>query len=273
MNTWQMTKQLQFLLGRRAWPGAPANTFVFPQVIISVGLDQKVLQRFRLPLAMIRIMGGSSDPNHNEEPRLIRQTYNVRVYTAVSSDGIGERALMGGHRTGGKDESLGRGILEVEEQLIEALGRLTGIDGARIICRARSMVDADLNPERDHIAVREYAFEAMVGNARFYHPATRLSGTPTGGGNVDLTWRLPPNRFDFVRMRLRRAAGSTPPATPTAGTDVTLADPVNDTSVTDSPGVGTFSYSIFAMYDDLNEPATDETVENSAAESVTVIVT
>ena len=266
-----MALQLKFILGNRIWPGGTEP--VFPAVVISAGVDQEVLQQFRIPLAIIRPMGAAADPSENEEPKLIRQTYNVRTYVGVHNDGIGEGAIIGVQRTGGVITSLGRGLLEIEEQLIETMSSLTGIDGTKIINRLRSMVDVTLFSERRHVAIREYQFEAMVGNARFYHPGTRLAATDLTGGSASLTWRLPPSRFDFVRMRLRRAAGGTPPATPTSGTDVVLADPVNDTSVTDSPGAGTFSYSLFATYDDLNEPATDETVANSIADTVTVVVT
>ena len=255
-----MSQQIKHVLQKRLWPGV-GGAEVFPKVVISVGMDTEILQQFRLPLAVIRPMGGSSDPNKGEEPKFIRQTFNIRLYAGESSDGVGEASLIGGHRIDGKLGSRGRGILEVEEQLIEAVGSLTGINGARVINRLRSMVDVILDANRRHIAVREYAFDAMVGNARFYHPSSRLAGALPGGGVVDLTWRHAPDRFDFVTQILRRAAGAVPPPSPTSGAGVALADPVNDVAVSDTPGAGLVSYSLFSMYDDLNIPPTDSTLD------------
>lgn len=94
------------------------------------------------------------------------------------------------------------------------------------------------------------------------------------GGDATLAWRVPPDRFDRFRVRLRRAAGATAPATSTDGTNVAIADLA--TGVTDSPGAGEFSYALFGQYDETQgkdrggTPATAERDSVSVTRTVTV---
>jgi len=270
VNVWQMTRQLQYILEGKLWPGGAFK--VFKVVRISVAPDDELQNKERFPFVAIRPMGAQADPNQSEEPRLLVQNYAMRVFVAQDGDDVAESAIIGAHRAGGALSSRGKGLLEVEEQLIDAVGLVTGANGAKILNSLRSAVDMIREDDRPHIVLRDYLFEAVVGNARFYHPGTRLAATAPGGGVVSLTWKLPPTRFDFVRMRLRRAVGSTPPSSPTDGTDVTLAAPATDTSKTDTPGAGTFSYALFALYDDLHNTPTAE-LTASASDTVTIVAT
>ena len=70
---------------------------------------------------------------------------------------------------------------------------------------------------------------------------------------MSLTWANPPSRYDLRRVRLRRAAGSTPPASISAGSEVTLAADLS-TSVVDAVAAGTYSYTLFGCYDETNSP-------------------
>lgn len=256
MNTWQVAKQLKYLLGKAVWPTTAKK--VFGAVRFSNVTNEELMERHRMPMVIFRPGGAQSDPRRREQPELIKQVFIARMFAAVASDGIGEDALLGSNRKDGGLDSSGRGLLELEEQLISGVGRLTSINGVKIINTFRSMTDADLHNTKRHIAFREYTFEAMVGNLRFYHPSSRLSAVDNGGGSVTLTWRRAPDRFDFRDQILRFDSGATPPATTTSGTGITLSDPVNDVTVTHTPGSGTFSYSLFSVYDDLKETPTDE---------------
>jgi len=121
--------------------------------------------------------------------------------------------------------------------------------------------------EGTEIAVRgEYVFAATVSYERFYHSCEQFKAADAGSGNASLSWTIPPDRFDRDKVILRRAAGSTPPASATAGTGVTLSGDLA-TSVTDNPGSGSFAYSLFGAYDESG------TARYSASRTQTVTVT
>ncbi len=104
--------------------------------------------------------------------------------------------------------------------------------------------------------------------ARF-HPCPRFKATG-GVGSVALSWTLPPARFDRLKIVLVRKSGSSAPSSVTDGTVVTLSGDLA-TSKTDTLAAGTYSYSIFAAYDETH--ATPTTAEQySAAASVTGVV-
>lgn len=224
-----------------------------------------------VPMALLRPDGATSDSGHDEEPDLVEQIVGLRLAVAIPGDAIGENALIGANRVGQTD-SRGRGLLEIEEEVFAAIERLNDIDGVRIQSRAKSAATAVLHERIGYIGMRDYSFEAICTADRFYHPGSKLTATALGGGSVSLTWVLPPDRYDRLRVKLRRAAGSTPPATPSAGTGVTLSGDFA-TSVTDAPGVGTFSYSLFGMYDESGADPLATEERNSDPVSKTVVAT
>lgn len=246
MNEFQMAQQFKFILNQAVWPGS-ANP-VFGAAVISPKTNADLLGKFNLPLGVIRLMAGQADPSRGEEPLLFRQTIAVRLLVANEHDGELESAIIGANRKSTTDSD-GRGLLEIQERLLAELGRITGINGARIINTWRSRTDVLDQEHGTSVAVRDYLFDAMIGNDRFYFPATRfLAVDAAAPGDADLTWRLPPSRFDFVNVKILRKVGSTPPSGPADGT-VILASGTG-VSFVDSPSAGTFSYGIFGAYDE-----------------------
>lgn len=121
-------------------------------------------------------------------------------------------------------------------------------------------------------AVTDLEFEVYSARtSRFYHAPFRFAATP-GSGQVVMTWTLAPTRFDTLRVILRRATGSTPPATVTDGTGVTLSGDLV-TSKTDSGlAAGTYSYSLFMAYDETNAtPTTADKYSAAATRSALVV--
>jgi len=118
--------------------------------------------------------------------------------------------------------------------------------------------------------LREIGLKAWTTSIRSYPAPTRLTGAVPGGGVVNLTWSLPATRYDTYALVLRRAAGSTAPTSATSGTGVTVGALV--TSVSDSPGAGTFSYALFMGYDEINSP-TSSADRYSTGNNVTVVAT
>lgn len=268
MSPWQAARQLKHLLLAAAWPGG-ATERVFGAVVVSQATSDRVLGSARLPLALIRVGGGTAD---DQEPRLIRESLEVVLMAQVPGDALGEAALIGGPRAGGVGSSGGRGLLELEEVLLGAAAKLGGSSGIRLRLSGKSRGEAQLDEVHGGIVARGYVFEAWLGSARSYPPPVNLVATDQGGGDVELTWDLPPDRFDRLEVVLRRAAGATPPSSPTDGTGVTLGSALA-TSVTDSPGAGTFSYALFAGYDETSESPTTTDRWSSAVSRAGVVVT
>jgi hypothetical protein len=234
-------------------------------------MPQEVVGQIALPLALIRVQEASADPEFDEEPDVLQQAFDVTIGCSVPADKFGEAAIMGANR--GQLASQGMGLLQIEEKLISTLGGLTELDGLKFLLRGKGGAQVSHEAQLGYVAWRSYRFEAMVTGTRFYHPASRFVATG-GVGQTVMTWRLPPSRYDYRRMILRRASGSTAPASATAGTGVTLTgtpDGVSATSKTDgSLSAGTYSYSLFAAYD---EYGTSSDERYSAAISKTVTVT
>ncbi|MGN0065010.1 MAG: fibronectin type III domain-containing protein [Nocardioides sp.] len=81
----------------------------------------------------------------------------------------------------------------------------------------------------------------------FPGPVTSLAATVASPTSLDLTWTNPAND-QLKKIIVRRAVGTTPPATPTSGSNVTLATAIAEgvTNTGLAPGT-TYSYSVFAQ--------------------------
>lgn len=269
MNVWQIIRQIAYLARSRDWTGTSAP--VFGRVLLASRVeDDEDLAQANLPLCVIRPLGSQSDPEFGEEPDLLRQEIAVRIMVAVESDPTGEASLVGANYGSSLTSSAGAGMLQVEREFFGALKRLQDVDGVRCYVVSASAVDVQ-RVQGSPVAVRDYRLEALTTADPFYHPATRLTASAAGGGNVSLTWTLPPDRFDRYRVVVRRAAGATAPTSITGGTGVTLSGNLVS-SHTDNPGAGQFSYAIFATYDETSAtPDGDDQV--SASDTATVTAT
>lgn len=274
MNTYQAAKQLRHLIRAITWNDSAQKVFAPNAVAISQGpASTDILQSMGIPAALIVPGNGSSDPDGREEPDLLQTDFVLTLVNVHHGDSTGEAVLIGGNASD-LDTGAGRGLLEIEEQVLSALSSLTAKDGIRV--QVYHLSDTQGGPldgaPGSHAGMRTYTLRAMTTLLRSYEEATAFAAVDAGGGSADLTWTLPPSRFDYRRMILRRASGSTAPATATSGTGITLTgspDGVSATSVTDSPGVGTFSYSLWTAYDDFGRDA-DQSFKASGTATVTV---
>ncbi len=211
---------------------------------------------------------GTADP---DEPSLWKDIFSVSLAVRVAADPWGETVLIGGLRgTDGQGSSDGRGLMELEEELRKTLRFLNATSGVKIRVLGRSSIATVYDEDLGYVAARSYRFEALTTDERDYPAPTRLTAVDAAGaGDADLAWTLPPARYDRLSLTLRRAAGATAPATATSGTGVTVGALV--TSLTDSPGAGEFSYSLFMGYDELNDtPATVDRFSPAVSKTVTV---
>lgn len=274
MNTFQAAKQLRYLIQQIEWNSAGTKVFDSRSVIVSQGpSDAALASSVGWPLAMIAPGNAAIDPKASEEPDLLQHDFVLTIAAVHQGDMTGEAVLIGGNATD-LDDSAGRGLLEIEEQVLSALTNLSSKDGMRV--RAYHFGATRGGPveggDGSYAAMRTYTLRVLTTLARSYEAATGFTGADGGGGEADLSWTLPPTRFDYRRMILRRASGSTAPSTATSGTGVTLGgspDGVAATSVTDDPGAGTFSYSLWVAYDDF-EADQDSTYVASGTATVAV---
>lgn len=241
MNTWQITKQLKYLLEADTWPDSP-NEKVLSCCIVTAGMTSEMWSDIRRPFAMLQVGNASSD---RENPDLMSQSLTLVLVASVYGDHHGETALTGGPRGGGQGSSKGRGLLEIEEEALETVRRVTGANGVNIIVRKDSAAQAVMLESMEYVVYRTYSLDCLVSRARYYHPPRNLAKS---GSTV--SWALPPDRFDRYKIVLNRKSGSTAPSSATDGTatSVTLATDLA-TSVTDAT-TGTWTYAVWAAYDE-----------------------
>lgn len=277
MNIWQAAQQVKYLLQQQVWTGG-ATVFARESVLCLASdseleaLDSHLV----LPCAVVVPGGGQSDPQAGDLPSLWSQELIVALAARNFNDRTGQAPVMGASRVGITD-SRGRGVLELEQPLMATIERLVADSGIIIALKSQSGVLTRVDQQDRAYAIKEYTFEVTCTSAPHYPPARRIAGTNPGAGQAYLTWANPPSRYDRYRMVVRRAAGSSAPATPTSGTGVTLGSSFAETVLDTGLAAGTYSYSVFAMYDDFttsnNVAAPGSDVRYSDALSKTVVVT
>ena len=243
MNAWQVAKQLRHLLRAATWSDSPSNK-VWGQVLVSQGPSNRAVGQLRFPFALVIPLDSTAD---EEEPSLERSSFEVRIVNRVANDPWGESALIGGPRSS-QGSSAGRGLLELEEALMDTASSLNRTNGIRLRLDHRSAVEAQVSEDFGYVALRAFRFTALLTASRSYEACSRLTAADLGAGNVALSWTLPPDRYDTLGLVLRRATGITAPTTPTAGTGITVG--ASDTSVTDTGAPGTVSYSLWRSYNE-----------------------
>lgn len=248
MNPWQVARQIKATLIARTWEGSGQVVFPTGSVHVTNGYQETAAANFRFPIALIGVGPGSND---DQQPGHEKRAVTIIIAVRNMGDMIGENSVIGANRQG-TNRSEGRGILEVEEEVKAACRQMQDALGIRLSFKTVSTDTPAADPNGGMTTWMGIEFEADCMDARYYHPPLDLVATG-GVGSVTLAWALPPLRYDLRRVRLRRAAGSTPPASITDGSEVTLAADLSVSKV-DTVAGGTYSYTIFACYDEVNSP-------------------
>lgn len=247
MNAWQIAKQLRSILRARTWEGA--GQVVFGAVHITNGYQEAAASNFRFPIALIGVGNGQTDEQISG--RELR-TINVVIGVYNLGDTIGENSTIGANRQGA-NRSEGRGILEVEEEVKAACRQLQDALGVRISVRSTTTDVPAADEQGGMVAWMSIGFEADCTDTRYYHPPRDLVATPASG-QVTLEWALPPSRYDLRRVRLIRKAGAVQPASISDGTEVALSADLATSKVDSGLAPGTYSYTLFGCYDEVNSP-------------------
>ncbi len=272
MNAWQIAKQLRYKFRNQVWPETSGQLIWGNRVHITNNMPLSEYAHLGSPAMLI---GVNDDQQDEQTAGYVKQIFTAAYWCSVAGDMRGENAMIGANRTAGAVSSSGRGILEYSEEVSRTLKQIQETLGIKIIGKRKSDVGTGIIEGLGYVAARQTIFEAKCTDERYYHPPLRVDGSALAG-TVTLTWADPPVRFDGVSrtLRIRRAAGATPPALVTDGSQV--GDVARGAlTTTDAPGVGTWSYTIFAGYSDTGAASNERYSEGTATEdgiSVTVVV-
>lgn len=274
MNPWQVTQQILKILAALAWADSPSDP-ILGQVWCSA-IDPSWLQKAtRFPCAVVTPGPVTYLPEHSQIVDEAR--WFVYVFAANANDAAGGAAVQGANRTS-LGVSAGRGVEELVPAVIEGLRAGTVGMGVRVVGASDARVEARDTPGLVASRPIELVGRRPLQTAPGFSPVTRALGTGLAG-SVTLSWLLPgptsPARWDLVGLVVRRAAGAVAPTTPSGGTGVTVSGLAS--GVVDTPGSGTWSYAIFATYDEGRDPvagtqpATPLTVYSEAATVTSVV--
>lgn len=249
MNPEQLTQQLVYLLGRSklVWPDSPGDP-VLGRVVPAPAPASFFMEDARTPFALVSPAGEEEHPEHVELVEVAR--WQVAVLVAVATYQGAGAAVTGGNRQG-LGKSQGRGLLEIEAAVRQAIRAGTGGLAVSVAGVSEGAVGASDVPG----VVVARALEVLarrIPSQPSYDPITRLLATG-GAGSVALSWTPPCDRFDLVGVQVNRAAGPTPPSSPSSGTVVATAAR-QSTGYVDAPGAGQWSYAVFGAYNAFADP-------------------
>ncbi len=169
MNTWQIVRQMQYLLQNQNWTGSSNNVFAETSVMISAAPREEIAEKVRLPLVIIAPGAATVD---DEYPDYVEQEIVVTLAVGHAGDAVGEFPMVGGHRTS-QTRSIGRGLLEVEEEMFNAIELLNTDDGVVVQLRMSSAPSPDYVGGQ-YLLFRDYLLRANLTADRFYHPVINL---------------------------------------------------------------------------------------------------
>lgn len=135
-NLKDMLAQVKTQLLAQNWTGGSNKVFPSNSVAVSRHIPEEALRTMRVPIALIMPGAIRSDPQYNEEPDLLVVQVIIRVIHNVPGDAVGENPLMGANRPD-TTKSEGAGLLEVMEEVYNAVGRLNVGDNANFIIQFR----------------------------------------------------------------------------------------------------------------------------------------
>jgi len=243
MNQAQIAQQIKYLLQVRTWDDDPSNAVVFGKVVVSnKPMEYLLTLGPTLPFAAVRMGAMVHDPDFPEV--ILDEGIEVEVSTRIENDPWGESDLIGGVRPS-LLVSQGRGVSEIVAQVHATISRNDPETG--ISMHSRTENDGrSIQIQNSSYMAQSVEVTAKGGIDLFFAPGRELANS----GNT-ITWTNPAIRFDTHSMILRYAAGSTPPATATAGSAATLSGVLATTYTHGDDGQpgGTFSYALFVAYD------------------------
>jgi len=169
----QLYAAIRTKLVARKWAGDAGNDYVFARKIGAAGDSQSVLvvghdpddvvERglARSPFALIYPGRVECDP---DQPDWRRVDFAVVVgVSAMGVDPTGEVSMVGGHQTEGVGSSVGRGVVEVAEEVVSVVGHLVRADGIVAVAYLGSFDEPEiLDAMPSPLATRALHFSAHI---------------------------------------------------------------------------------------------------------------
>ncbi len=157
-TTHEIASLIKTTLEAATWPGGDV---AFGQVLVTAGIDlERTRAQLRWPFCLILPSDMTVD---DEAPTLVTQRFTLLVAQRVANDPWGETVILGGAGSGTGLNSLGRGVLELEEVLFDALALLSEQDSVNLQLISASGLAAELDSDIGYVAQRSYTFEAWTG--------------------------------------------------------------------------------------------------------------
>lgn len=163
MNERALVAEMQTQLIAQTWTGS--STVVFPtgSVLVVADLREGFINALdtgvRTPFALVAPLSAESDPEFNEEPDWIRFQFGVLMGVVIPGDHVGQNALMGGNRAS-STTSEGAGLLHLEPEVYNAVGKLNALESVVLQILQRSEEGGATDPKGRYIAYRIIVFEA-----------------------------------------------------------------------------------------------------------------
>lgn len=246
MNLQQALRQVQSLVRAAAWSESPTEAvFAEDSVIVSAAFDAAALGEVRYPLCVIA--PGDAEREWPENPLFEKARAVVTLVVRQEGDRLGQYALTGGHRAASSGSSGNRGLLEVEERLLDAIDSLGPSDGESYAVAAASDAAPESWQDGGHVLRRSYTLDLWLNGKRTFPSCWAPTG-PAAGGTVTLAWYDPPSRYDLLNIHVRRISGSLAP-TLTTGTSIGPVT-LGTQTLANAPGSGTWTYGIWGAYDE-----------------------
>lgn len=259
MNGWQIARQIRYLLRARRWEGGAAvdgyeHVFQSPSVRVSPIASGELISQKALPLCLINAGNEQVDPAAGQEPRLVKQDFEITIAALQPGEEAGENAIIGGNRAATNKSSRGRGLLEIEEEVKEVLNSVFANSGVDMVGSWSSGISVSLVEGLGYVAQLTLTFSFFGTSFRTYRGVSAFVGSGATGGTISMTWKAAPDRWDRVTgsggQVIRYAAGAVAPATYDAGTaGPTITGTAVSASITGLSS-GTYSVSIFSGYNE-----------------------
>ena len=163
MNEAALLSGIKTELIAQLWTGSPNVVFHTGSVAIVPSVADalpQALNTMRVPFCLIEPGAAESDPVHDEEPDFERFNPNLIILTAIPGDVLGENAVVGANKTGGDTVSEGRGILELEQELYNAVGKLNALESITLQVRQKGQQGAVRKSPSEWIVYRIYSLES-----------------------------------------------------------------------------------------------------------------
>lgn len=281
LSVWQLKRQLSWLASRAAWTDSPAGLVFTGGAFASEDLEanfQIGSAQIDGPLAKTGVSNAagvtpfcrvtnlrSEWDRRSCSSRLDSASFRLWAtagggavpgtpsQTGFDTHGINQVTGVNRDTTNfGLGASQGRDVDELISQMVVANGgyfidSTHGFQGRCMQCEMMAPVNG--------VMVLKRGVEIEVVNplqANYYHNARLFAGALAAGPTVNLSWTLPPLRFDSIYQMIRRgtASGDPAPTTPGAldGTFVWSGMPNVAAAGTAHPGTGTWNYALFTIY-------------------------